>query len=749
MSESAGQAGSRHRSTTIWLLGVGALALVVVIAVVVVATTRSAGHGPITLWVSPTGSDANAGTSAAPFKTVTRAEQAVDHLGGANGGDVTVMLESGTYRLTKPLSITPANAGHGGSSVTWRSAPGQHAILSGARSVPSAAWSEVDPSLDIWGAHVGRVSTRQLWVDGVRATLARTASYPSGFDPTSPSASGAGGIRYVPTTLNDATWRDPATWTDLSGVDAVIYDQWKMAVLPVSSLVPATATEPGLLKMAEPAWANATAYRSATGGPAIWGVWQIAYFENAYQFLTTPGQWYLDTAKGELYYIPLPGQSMATADVELPVLQQLITGAGTPSSPINSIHFDDLTLEATTWLGPSGPNGYVSDQSGMLVTGTHNAPNVIGHATHVAPTPGSVELAYDHGAQFDDDVFRQMGSAALALGAGTQGAVVEQSAFSDVSGAGIELGGVSTVDARPPTAGSLTSSNTFDGDLLVHTGAEFVDTAAIVTGFTRATTIEHSTIADVPWSGISMGWGWGLLDPSGFPGLPGARRYEWGRFSTPTVNADSIIKDNLIEDFLQNRWDGGAIYTTGAQGSSAADGLLIEGNVATAKDPSTGGNVLYTDGGTRYVTIRGNVLFDNPIGTADFGPAPKAGDPLPYDALPSKADGLPYGSDTGGCVTYGQISYEGNFWFPSPMSTQIAANNAIYTSLGQHAPYSANGYFSPCPALVDGVSHPVDLVYTGNHTYTGQPQAAAIIAAAGATSRPPGVAHGEWPKPTS
>jgi hypothetical protein len=734
-----------HRSISVLALVV----VVLVVSIVVAISISSTGHGAVTLWVSTTGSDGNGGTKAAPFKTPARAEQAVAALGGASGGDVTVMLEGGTYRLSSPLVIDPAAAGHDGYVVTWRSAPGEHAVLSGARQVPSSSWTETNTSLGIWRSHVGPAATRQLWVNGVRATLARTTMYPSGFQPTGVGTTQASGIAYVPTTLNDATWRDPATWSNLKGVDAVAYNQWKMAIVPVSGLVPATATSHALLTMVEPAWQNVTSYRSASGGPAIWGFWQVAYFENSYQFLDQPGEWYLDQARGDLYYIPLPGQTMASADVELPVLQQLVVANGTASSPIESLRFEDLTFQGTTWLAPGGPEGYVSDQSGMLVTGTDNPPNVIGHARHVTPTPGSIQLAHDQNVAFEGDVFRQMGSAALELGTGTQHDLVNADLFSDVSGSGIELGGVSAADARPPSPSSLTTSNTIEGDQLTHTGAEFVDTAAIFAGFTRATTIEHSTIADVPWSGIAMGWGWGLLDPSGFPGLNGAHRYQWGHFTTPTANRDSVIKDNLIERFLENRWDGGAIYTTGAQGTAPGDGLLISGNVAVAKRPSGGGNTLYTDGGTRYVAVRSNALFDNPIGTADFGPAPKAGDPLPYSSLPSMANGIPYGSDTGGCVTYGDIRYVSNFWMQAPMSESFAPSNALFAQLGQRPPYSAQGYFDPCPYVdASGVSYPTDLTYTGNQIYAAQPAALDIAAAAGAKQRPPSIPPTLWTVPS-
>ena len=97
--------------------------------------------------------------------------------------------------------------------------------------------------------------------------------------------------------------------------------------------------------------------------------------------------------------------------------------------------------------------------------------------------------------------------------------------------------------------------------------------------------------------------------------------------------------------------------------------------------------------------MRRNVSYENPIGSTDFGPPPRAGDPLPYPSAPSETDGLPYGSDTGGCVTYGDISFTGNAWLQPPMSADIELANVEYALLtgGKLVPYSAEGFFSVCP----------------------------------------------------
>ncbi len=724
-----------------------AIAVLLADVVVVIVATQHSNRGPATLWVATTGSDSNDGSRTSPFATVQRAQQAVNELGGASSADVTVILRGGTYRMTEPLEVPPSGTGHNGHVVTYRSAPGERAVLSGARSVPGTAWTLADPTLNIWKAHVGATSTRQLYVNGARATLARTSMYPAGFRPTGATSGARSGIEFIPTPLNPSAWSDPTTWSYPAEVDAVAYDQWKMMTVPVASVTAATGPSPGLLSMAQPAWDNANSFRGKKNAPAIWGFWQVTFFENAYQFLDQPGEWYLNRHSGDLFYIPRAGETMATADVELPVLQHLVIGHGSATEPIEGLHFENLTFEDATWLAPGQQDGYVADQSGMILTGT-NAPNTIGHATRVSETPGTLDLEYPRQVVFTGDIFRHLGSAGLLLGTGSQNNRVAGNLFTDISGSGIELGGVSMTDAHPSTDAEMTRDNTISGNLIEGTGAEFVDTAAIYAGFTRATLIEHNSITDVPWTGIAMGWGWGLLDPSGFPGLDGAHAFEWGHFSTPTPNAHSVIRANHIDHFLENRWDGGATYTTGQQGTSAADGLVIEGNLATNKLPAGGGNTFYTDGGTRYVTVQGNVSYDNPVGTMSFGPPPRAGDPLPYSALPSEADTLPYGSDTGGCVTYGDIRYLGNFWMQAPMTASFPISNGIYRLLGLAATYSAQGYFDPC-AYSDaaGTSYPVNLTYAGNQVFAGQAAAMAIAANAGVQRRPSSIPAALWTPP--
>jgi hypothetical protein len=680
------------------------------------------------IWVSPRGDDSNAGTKAAPFATLGRAQKAVrQSLRLRPGVDVAVILRGGVYRLKRPLKLTARDSGRHGHDVVWRACRGERPLISGAVRVPGAAWSRFGKGTGIWRARVGKVATRELYVDGQRATRAATGEYPAGFRPNWDEGGPGSGIEYLPTIqpsgLNPPSWGDPTEWTDVGEIDAVILTQWKTMSVPLRSIVPAAGSTPGLLRMAEPAWKNANVFLGADGKPGIWSFWQVTRFENALQFLDSPGEWYLDEAHGWLYYMPHPWEDLRTADVELPVLQGLVRGNGSARKPIRNVEFRGLTFSYATWLQPSGDNGYVSDQGGFHLLGDGHEPNVIGHDPNDSATPGNVSFRFVHDLRFVDDRFRHLGAVGLSLGTGSHHTLVRGDAFEDVGSSAIQLSGIAAADHNPQSSAQTSLGNTISGNLISHVAWGYPDAPGIFVGFSSGTKVVNNTVEDVPWSGIALGWGWGLLDPGGFPGLPGASPRQWGNWETPTPNRNSLVAGNTIREFLGLLWDGGAIYTTGFQGTSPENGLRIEGNVAYDKRPKAGGNTFYTDGGSRYVTVRENTSYDNPIGTTNLGPPPREGDPLPYPKAPSDGDGAPYGSDIGGCVTYGDIQYVGNSWFEPPMQSEMQLNNDFYflISGGKLTPYSPQGFFDVCPYADQGTSYPVNLSFSGNAIHPATP----------------------------
>jgi hypothetical protein len=63
--------------------------------------------------------------------------------------------------------------------------------------------------------------------------------------------------------------------------------------------------------------------------------------------LTEGGQFYLDSSAGKVYYKPLSGQNMATADAHLGVLETLISVGGSYDAPAHDITFQGLSFVST------------------------------------------------------------------------------------------------------------------------------------------------------------------------------------------------------------------------------------------------------------------------------------------------------------------------------------------------------------------------------------------------------------------
>lgn len=702
--------------------------------------------GCVAFWVSTNGDDAWPGTEQQPFLTLQRARDAVRALPlrAFEDQDVYVYIEEGTYVLSEPLVLSGVDSGRKGRDVVYSAAPGKDPTISGA--VPITNWALFDAGLGIYRSKVSGSLSRQLYVNGSRRTRARTTSYPPGFLPSWTD----GGIDYILTPLNPPAWEDPTTWQNPQNIEAVIITQWKMMRVPLRAVSPNSPVS-GLITMQNPAWSNANVYLDkSTGLPGEWSFWQVTWFENALAFLTEPGQWYLDQVGGWLYYIPMPGEDIQTADAELPILETLVAFQGTLEEPIHNIRFEGLTFAYATWLGPSGPNGYVSDQSGQLLLGFGHGTNIIGHDQNVVPTPGNVPLTFASNIVFYGNIFQHLGAVGLQFGLGCQSNSVYGNLFTDISSSAIEIGGATLQDAHPSSDAYILKNHFISNNLITNVAVEYVDAAGIFVGLTQNTTISYNTIVNVPWSGIAIGWGWGLLDVGSFPGLLNAFSGEWGTFSTPTPNSGCKIVYNRIESFLNVLWDGGAIYTTGQQGPSLSKGLLIEGNVASNKRPEGGGNTFYTDGGSRYISLISNASFDNSIGITFYGPPPQIGDPFflfypPYYLQ----NGAPYGSDSGGCVTYGDINYVNNYWLETPLPTNIASYNAFYQALFHFSPYNAMGFFAICPFTLNGTSYPVNLTYSSNHQISSQAAIPNnILLRAGVQTRPPTIPAELWVVPS-
>jgi len=550
------------------------------------------------LYVSPEGDDQNPGTHNQPVRTLQHARDLVRAMNQKMGSDITVYLSEGVYRLTEPLRLEPRDSGSNGHSVIYSAASGAKPVISGG--VQVTGWKLVDAGKNLWSAPApaNLKNTRQFYVNGVRAQRARgrlpvnVTKTSSGYEASAPVMAAwknQGDIEFVYTGGN-------SLWSEGSfGLGA-----WTEPRCPVASIQGTTIT------MAQPCWDNSTkrvmlpnGKRTANlVGPASVGK-EPAYVENAFELLGTPGQWYFDRSAGVIYYVPRPGEDLSKADVELPVLEKLISAEGTKDSPVHNIIFSHIQFSYATWLQPGTGEGFPEIQANYMVTGQS------GYATQglckLTPDgacpygawtkiPGNISFIYDNNIQFLSDAFVHLGAAGLELGNGSQSDLVQGCVFTDISGNGMELGDVNLPLA---TGGEITSDNRILNNHLYNIAAEYHGGIGIDVGYAQRTLIQYNQIDHTPYTGISMGWG-------GWPD-------KIQQAGQPNFSQNNVVANNLIFDHMLLLADGGGIYTQGLTGSTLSNGEKLTGNVIYNQYGT--GHGIYTDNGCKNVTARNNVLF--------------------------------------------------------------------------------------------------------------------------------------------
>ena len=479
------------------------------------------------LFVSPSGNDANSGDiQGAPLKTLAKA-QAVAR---TKNGDLTIYLAGGTYSLNSPLSFTSSDSGRGG-TITWSAQPGSsYPMISGGSAI--TGWTQ--GSGGVWSAHVPTgTSFRELYVNDTWATRAR-------------SASAAG---YTITSSGVSAPAEVASYGNTSDMEIVASNQWKVFRCGVSGI------SGGTLRIDSKCWSNAhlTSY----------GIKQMMYLENARELLDKAGEWYLNRATSTVYYMPRSGETMNVTPIVYPVAQQLLIANGVSNLTFTGIRFAHTGYEAT-----NSTTGYTSSQAAAYQTGSG-----------LAIMPAAVSFNASHRITFTNDVFKEIGSAALMMSGGSQTVTITGSTFRDVGSAGIQLGGINSAGA---SATMQDSGFTVTNNYVRTVGIEYPDAAAIFAGYVANTNISHNEIANVPYTGISMGWGWG----------------------TNSFAQSNTIAHNSIHDFMQVLADGGAIYTLSSQPNTK-----ISGNYAAN---GAHNNCLYPDEGSANMTWDSNVCINVP-----------------------------------------------------------------------------------------------------------------------------------------
>jgi beta-glucuronidase len=484
-------------------------------------------------------------------------------LAAGQGQDLEVRLRAGTHVRTTPLVLAEEDSGRNGHTVTWAAEPGGRAVLSGGVAV--TGWR---PAADgRWVATLPDAvsAPRQLYVNGLRTSWARSDWLDHdgcGISPAGMTGAAALGI---------------AAYARPSDAEVVFRVRWRSYHCRIAGV------SGDLIRFEEPCWTNALPGTGRVGphwdntavGTEIHG-WSM-FAANALELLTEPGHFVWDSEARTVTYLPRADEDMASAQVIAPLAEQLVVLDGA-----HDIVLKDLVLAHTAW---HRTDGYVGAQAGFTLTG---ASGPLGEAgSHYTKPVAALTVRGGRRITVAGCEFVRLGGAGAVLEAGAKDTTVTACSFRDLSSGGVYVG---DIDPHPAPE-SADERNTVSSNTFRDTGVEFTDSVAIWAGYTRDLAIEHNTLEHLPYSGISVGWGWNQPEAQD-PWL-----------------GDVLVTGNRIVDVLrvaERQYDGGAIYTQGPQ-----YGTVIEGNYINRSEYGTtanDGNGIYLDEQSSHILVTGNVV---------------------------------------------------------------------------------------------------------------------------------------------
>lgn len=352
-------------------------------------------------------------------------------------------------------------------------------------------------------------------------------------------------------------------------------------------------------------------------------------FENVFELLSKPGEWYFDRYEKALYLSLAPGDCPENHVVEVPASESLLLVQGEIGSKLGGLRFENITFSSTGFLRPA-EYGHSDLQAGFARDGSDadmpkkEKPFEI----DTLKLPGAVRILAAENAVFENCTFTCLDTTALSFEFGASGCRAVSCSFYELGATALMMGDVMAIRAHHPDDPRETVSGcALENSTVKDTGKDFFSTAAVLLGYVSHCSVLHNDIHDVPYTGVSVGWGWGLSDVSVGP-------YRPTPWNTPSVSEANDISYNHIYRCMMTLYDGGAIYTLGAMEGTVITGNYIhnsggydgpgcpslatvgcdvaglgypDGKQYAGKAPFPGG--IYLDEGSRGIRVSGNVLF--------------------------------------------------------------------------------------------------------------------------------------------
>ena len=512
------------------------------------------------------------GTSDTSRCTLDEALNQVSSLHASLNGDVVVSLAPGYYLRTETLRL---NETHGGTNNYYVTYKAEGEVTIGGKKVITG-WSDTNGD-GIYETDATGVQTRQLYVGNVRATRARSEG--GLLNPAQYTNAAGTDIGYICDNVEFSNWAHPedlefvfhAGWTNpRNGVGTLECKEDKMYI---------TMTQPG--------WS----WLQTKGGTCT--VENPAYYENALELQDEPGEWYLDTHDGIIYYMPRAWENMGEVEISAPVVEDLIWIEGSDyDNMVQNIEFQGITFADTTWNRPTEQEVHSDTQSNYLrerlVTNGADGGQIYDHLADAAVTVKRANTV-----NFTGCTFTRLGIIGLKLVDGVQNSMITGNKFYDISGSAVAIGEPDWRNEdyiNPSDPNKLMKNCDVLNNYIHNIGVDYQSSSAVSLGFGANMDFSYNEIFDIPYSGFHVGYGFD--------------------FGFTNILKNLKIEHNFIYDVMEGEIiDGGPIYTNGPSAGSEDNYNMVTDNYIRNSIYSM--SSLYPDVGSTYYNFERNVIDES------------------------------------------------------------------------------------------------------------------------------------------
>ena len=439
-------------------------------------------------YVSPEGSDDNAGSKQKPFASVTRARDAIREAGIAGREPVNVIMADGIYLLDESFTLESQDSGSENARIVYRAENEGKAIVSGATRITGLAWERHEG--DILKARVPDDLLRSCKFDAVsvgdkRLHMARF-----------PNFTGEGNFEGM-TTLDEVNQRAQNYRQPTTGyLHALHRSRWGSVHYRI------TGKDDKGLKL-EGGWQQ-NRHRQLNSDNVM--------IENIFEELDDNGEWFLDRETGTLYLYPKQGMDLKREPLYITGVNNLISFAGSAQEPVRWISIEGVefrharraVMEPEKNWEPLNRGDWSIVRSGaVLLTGTEHC-TIKDCFFNATGGNGAFFNNYNRHSAVTDCRFEKLGESAVAF--------VGSYACARSNPIGYENSiAYSKQDLTAgPKGDDFPSDCKMDGCLVFAIGRVGKQTAGCFISMAQNITVSHNTIYHVPRSGITVNDGcWG------------------------------------------------------------------------------------------------------------------------------------------------------------------------------------------------------------------------------------------------